>query len=57
MALKSTETGLSFRDWPLFSQEQVRVQYLVELTALMSHYTQTAFLLNTSKVELPADHI
>ena len=34
--------------------EQFGVQYLVELTALMSHYAQTAFFLNSFEVDLPA---
>ncbi len=35
--------------------EQLGMQHLVELTALMSHYAQTAFFLNALEVELPAD--
>ena len=35
--------------------EQFGTQYLVELTALMGHYAQTAFFLNAFEVELPAD--
>ncbi len=33
--------------------EQFGSQYLVELTALMGHYAQTAFFLNAFAVELP----
>ena len=35
--------------------EQFGVQYLVELTALMGHYAQTAFFLNAFEVDLPED--
>ncbi len=35
--------------------EQFGVQYLVELTALMGHYAQTAFFLNAFEVDLPDD--
>lgn len=35
--------------------EQFGPQYLVELTALMGHYAQTAFFLNAFTVELPED--
>jgi hypothetical protein len=35
--------------------DQFGSQYLVELTALMGHYAQTAFFLNAFEVELPAD--
>ena len=35
--------------------EQFGVQHLVELTALMSHYSQTAFFLNAFEVDLPTD--
>ena len=35
--------------------EQFGVQHLVELTALMSHYSQTAFFLNAFEVDLPSD--
>ena len=35
--------------------EQFGTQHLVELTALMSHYSQTAFFLNAFEVDLPAD--
>ena len=33
--------------------DQFGPQYLVELTALMGHYAQTAFVLNAFEVELP----
>ncbi len=33
--------------------DQFGPQYLVELTALMGHYAQTAFFLNAFAVELP----
>lgn len=35
--------------------EQFGVQHLVELTALMGSYAQTAFFLNAFEVELPAE--
>ena len=35
--------------------DQFGSQYLVELTALMGHYSQTAFFLNAFEVELPED--
>ncbi len=35
--------------------EQFGVQYLVELTALMGHYAQTAFFLNAFEVQLPEE--
>ena len=35
--------------------EQFGTQYLVELTALMGHYAQTAFFLNAFEVELPEE--
>ncbi len=35
--------------------DQFGRQYLVELTALMGHYAQTAFFLNAFEVELPED--
>jgi 4-carboxymuconolactone decarboxylase len=35
--------------------EQFGVQRLVEITALMGNYAQTAFFLNAFEVELPAD--
>ena len=35
--------------------EQFGTQYLVELTALMGHYSQTAFFLNAFEVDLPTD--
>ena len=35
--------------------QQFGSQYLVELTALMGHYSQTAFFLNAFEVDLPAD--
>ncbi len=35
--------------------DQFGPQHLVELTQLMGHYTQTAFILNAFGVELPAD--
>jgi len=35
--------------------DQFGSQHLVELTALMGHYAQTAFFLNAFEVELPAD--
>ena len=35
--------------------EQFGAQHLVEITALMSHYAQTAFFLNAFEVDLPAD--
>ena len=35
--------------------EQFGVQHLVELTALMGHYAQTAFFLNAFEVDLPED--
>lgn len=35
--------------------EQFGVQHLVELTALMGHYSQTAFFLNAFEVDLPED--
>ena len=35
--------------------EQFSVQHLVEISALMSNYAQTAFFLNAFEVELPAD--
>ena len=37
------------------AREQFGVQYLVELTGLMGHYSQTAFFLNAFEVELPAE--
>ena len=37
------------------AQEQFGVQHLVELTALMGHYAQTAFFLNAFEVTLPND--
>ena len=35
--------------------EQFGAQHLVELTALMGHYSQTAFFLNAFEVDLPSD--
>ena len=35
--------------------EQFGAQHLVEITALMGNYAQTAFFLNAFEVELPAD--
>ena len=35
--------------------EQFGVQHLVELTALMGHYAQTAFFLNAFEVDLPEE--
>ena len=35
--------------------EQFGVQHLVELTALMGHYAQTAFFLNALEMDLPED--
>ncbi|PKB67107.1 MAG: hypothetical protein BZY81_05480 [SAR202 cluster bacterium Io17-Chloro-G4] len=35
--------------------DQFGSQYLVELTALMGHYAQTAFFLNAFEVELPEE--
>ncbi len=35
--------------------EQFGTQHLVELTALMGHYAQTAFFLNAFEVDLPGD--
>ncbi len=35
--------------------EQFGAQHLVELTALMGHYAQTAFFLNAFEVDLPPD--
>jgi 4-carboxymuconolactone decarboxylase len=35
--------------------EQFGAQHLVELTTLMGHYAQTAFILNAFAVDLPAD--
>ena len=37
------------------AQEQFGVQHLVELTALMGSYAQTAFFLNAFEVDLPED--
>lgn len=34
--------------------EQFGAQYLVELTSVMGHYAQTAFILNAFAVDLPA---
>jgi hypothetical protein len=35
--------------------DQFGPQHLVELTTLMGHYAQTAFILNAFAVELPAE--